>query len=70
MTRARKKVIVYDGNSYVVRSQRTEVPDLAGMDRLTALLWLNRNTYAHGYSRDTNPLRGLGDVVAVTRGVS
>ena len=63
---ARKKpTVAYDGNTYTVRSRRTEIPDLAAMDRMAALVWLNQNTYAKVNHRKPNPLAGLGDVISV-----
>jgi hypothetical protein len=36
------------------------------MDRLGALIWLNRNTYAKGRSNvKPNLLAGLGDVISL-----
>jgi hypothetical protein len=43
-----KRLVTYDGIAYKVRSGKAEIPDLAAMDRMAALIWLNQNTYARG----------------------
>jgi len=55
-----KRVVQFDGTLYRVRSNTVAIPDLTQMERLAALLWLNTNTYARGYSRQSNPLQGYG----------
>ncbi len=40
--------VEYNSKVYKVRSRKTEIPDLAAMDRMGALIWLNRNTYPLG----------------------
>jgi len=40
--------VEYNGRTYKVRSRKTEIPDLASMDRTAALMWLLRNTYPKG----------------------
>lgn len=57
--------VEYEGKSYKVRSRKTAIPDLAAMHRIEALIWLNRNTTARGYSRATDPLAGYGGVIKV-----
>jgi hypothetical protein len=61
-----KPIIEYDGQTYKVRSALTPIPDLAEMERIEALIWLNRNTYAKGRSNQKpNLLAGLGDAISV-----
>jgi len=61
-----KPTVEYDGQAYKVRSRATEIPDLAAMDRLGVLIWLNRNTYAKGRSNvKPNLLAGLGDAISL-----
>lgn len=59
-------IVDYDGQTYRLLSRQTPIPDLADMDRITALVWLLRNTRAKGYSRATNPLQGYGGSVNAT----
>lgn len=62
-----KRAVTYDGNTYKVKSDKIEIPDLTAMDRIAALMWLNRHTYARGYSRvRPDPLAGLGGAISVT----
>jgi hypothetical protein len=60
--------VTYDGVTYKVRSRKTEIPDLDAMDRLGALMWLNRNTFARGVGIRTtpNPLQGMGGAISLT----
>jgi hypothetical protein len=60
----RKRTVTYDGNTYSVRSDRIDVPDLDTMTRTAALQWLCRHTYARGHSRP-RPLAGLGGAITV-----
>jgi len=64
MATKRKRMVEFDGCVYSVRSDKIEIPNLAAMDRISALLWLCKHTYARGYSRG-NPLAGLGGAIAV-----
>lgn len=57
--------VEFDGTVSVLRSRKTVIPDLSAMPRIEALQWLIRYTYPRGYSRVTNPLRGLAGVVSV-----
>lgn len=61
--RAITRTVTYGESTYKVRG-RVEVPDLNTMDRLAALIWLNRHTYARGYSK-SNPLAGIGAAITV-----
>ena len=54
-----KPTVTFEGNTYKLRSGKTEVPDLASMSHLSALIWINRNTTARGYSKTPNPLIGM-----------
>jgi len=56
--------IEWNGLLYSLKSHKTPVPDLKSMDRMSAILWLNRNTRASGYSK-ANPLAGLGGIIKV-----
>lgn len=58
--------VTYDNRTYKVRSRKTGIPDLQSMDRMAALIWLNRNTYPTGAGTRTrpNPLAGLGDAIS------
>lgn len=40
--------VEYNGKVYKVRSRKTEIPDLAAMDSIPALMWLLRNTTPKG----------------------
>lgn len=42
--------VTYGDTVYKLRSRKTDVPDLSAMDRMSALVWLNRNTYPQGTS--------------------
>lgn len=62
--RGPKRTVEFNGRTYSVRSDSIEIPDLAGMERLAALMWLNANTYASGYSVPKVNLRGLGSLLS------
>jgi hypothetical protein len=62
-----RPTVTYDGNTYCLRSSRTEIPDLDSMERMAALIWLNRNTVARGYSRPRPNLRGYADAGRVVK---
>jgi hypothetical protein len=57
--RGPKPVVTYDGKSYTARSYNVEIPDLAAMDRMAALIWLNANTTPKGYGRGKVNLSGI-----------
>lgn len=40
--------VKYNGKVYKLRSRKTEIPDLAAMDSVPALMWLLRNTAPKG----------------------
>lgn len=61
-----KPRVNFDGKEFIVRSSKLAIPDLANMNRFDALQWLCRHTYACGYSRNTNPLAGIGDAIKVS----
>lgn len=64
MKRGPKPTVEYDGRVYACRRYTVEIPDLASMSRIAALMWLNRETVARGYSRrPANPLAGLGEAI-------
>ena len=56
--------VTFDGRTMKVRSRSTEIPDLAAMPRMEAIVWLLRHTYPAGYSKP-NPLAGMGSVISV-----
>lgn len=60
----RKREVEWNGRFYKVKSSKIVIPDLSKMERFAALLWLNANTYARGYSRP-NPLAGLAGAVTI-----
>lgn len=57
--------VTYRGKSYKLRSRKTEVPDLESMVGVEALIWLNRNTTAKGYSKAPDPLTGIGNAINI-----
>lgn len=57
--------VTYEGKTYKLRSRKTEVPDLEAMNEFAALIWLNRNTTARGYSKAANPLAGMGGAISL-----
>lgn len=66
MARSAKPIVEYDGTVYKVRSANTVIPELLEMDRIEALIWLNRNTYGKGRSNQKpNLLAGLGDAISL-----
>jgi hypothetical protein len=61
-----KRRVEFDGKIYAVKNDKIEIPDLASLDRIAALIWLNQNTYKRGHTtRKPNPLAGLGDAINV-----
>lgn len=60
-----KRTVTYDGQTYKVKSDKIEIPDLDTLPRLEALQWLCQHTYPRGYSKP-NPLAGLGDAISLT----
>lgn len=63
--RGPKPRVTYDGRTYVCKSYRVAVPNLAEMSRFAALIWISNNTYPTGYSRVTNPLAGFAGVITI-----
>jgi hypothetical protein len=61
--RGPKPRITYDGKTYTARRWSVEIPDLAAMDRLAALVWLAQNTTPTGYSRPKPNLPPINLVV-------
>jgi hypothetical protein len=57
--------VIYQGNTYKLRSRKTEVPDLEAMSEFSALIWLIKNTTARGYSKAPDPLKGMGGAIKV-----
>jgi hypothetical protein len=47
-TRGPMPTVEYNGKVYKMRSRKTEIPDLAAMDSIPALMWLLRNTTPKG----------------------
>jgi hypothetical protein len=50
MTYRPKPQVVYDDRIYSCRRYDADIPDLAAMPRLDALVWLNQNTTKRGHS--------------------
>jgi hypothetical protein len=57
--------VTYKGETYKLRSRKTEIPDLENMDSLSAFVWINKNTTAKGYSKEPNPLTGMGGAISI-----
>ena len=55
--------ITYNGMTYKLRSRNIEIPDIEHMDEFKALIWINMNTTARGYSKASNPLTGMAGAV-------
>ncbi len=51
--------VTYNGQTYKVRSRKTDIPDLDAMSGTAAAMWLIRNTYPRGYSQPRPNLAGL-----------
>lgn len=58
-----RREVEFGGRYYKVKSNSVEVPNLAGLPRIDALLWLNEFTYARGFSRP-NPLAGFAGAIS------
>lgn len=58
--------VCFEGRTYKLRSRNTVVPDFSAMDRLSILVWINRNTTKKGYSKAPDPLIGLGNAITIT----
>ena len=43
--------VTFNDRTYKVRSRKTEIPELAAMDEMAALVWLLRSTYPTGTNR-------------------
>lgn len=46
-----KPMVQFDGKTYALKSEKAIVPDLTGMSRIEALVWLNRNVVRRGYQK-------------------
>lgn len=64
-TRGPMPEVIYGDSVYKLRSRKTVVPDLGAMDRMAALIWLNRNTTRRGYSKAPSPLQGMGGAIGL-----
>ena len=64
----KRRIVEFNGQHYKVRSNKTVVPDLATMDRMAALLWLNANTYPKGYSKAPAQSLAFGGAITITGG--
>lgn len=60
-----RRIVTHKGIAYCVKRSVQVVPDLGSMDPLDAAMWLCRCTYKRGYSRQTNPLAGIGDALTI-----
>ncbi len=61
-----KPTITFNGSIYSLRSRKTEIPDLAAMPRIEALLWLCQNTTSRGYQRAPSLLAGFGGAASIS----
>lgn len=66
MGRQPKREAEYEGRRYKVRSDSVAIPDLTAMPRISALLWLCRETYARGHQKPPNPLIGFGGAIKIS----
>jgi hypothetical protein len=57
--------VTHEGNTYKLKSRKTIIPNFSNMTRFEALIWLNQNTRARGYSKAPNPLIGLGGAIQI-----
>jgi hypothetical protein len=55
--------VAYQGQTYKLKSRKTQIPDFESLDRMSVLIWLNRNTTAKGYFKTPNPLIGMGGAI-------
>lgn len=55
--------MTYNGSTYKLRSNKIEVPELELMDSLAALVWINQNTIARGYTKKEDIRIGGFDLV-------
>lgn len=51
ITKQPMPTVSFDGKEYSLKSRNINVPALAGMDRIGALLWLNQNTVRRGFQK-------------------
>jgi hypothetical protein len=58
-------MVVFENNTYKLRSRKIIMPDFKTMTHLEALIWLNKNTTAKGYCKTTNPLVGMGGAISI-----
>lgn len=57
--------VTVDGNTYKLKSRKTEIPDFLAMTSMEVSLWLLRNTTPKGYFKAPNPLSGMGGIYKV-----
>lgn len=57
--------VTFEGETYKLRSRKTQIPDFGSMDRMSIRLWLLKNTTPKGYQKEPNPLIGLGGIVSL-----
>jgi len=57
--------VEYDGKIYKLKSRKIDIPNFSSMDSLHVRVWLLKNTTPRGYSKKTNPLAGMGDVINI-----
>lgn len=43
--------VAYKGDTYKVKKNVTEIPNLDSLDSISARIWINQNTYRRGYSK-------------------
>ena len=51
--------IEFQGRIYKLRKRKVEVPDLATMSELEALIWINQNTIPRGYQKEKPRIGGV-----------
>lgn len=58
-----KPTVTYNGSTYKLKSNKIEIPDLQLMSNLAALVWINQNTIARGYTKKEDIRIGGFDLV-------
>lgn len=51
--------VEYQGQIYKLRKRKVDVPDLAAMSGLEALIWINKNTIPRGYQKEKPRIGGI-----------
>ena len=61
----KRRTIEFNNQIYKLRSNKTAVPNLAGMSGIEASLWLIANTYPKGYSKAPAQSLAFGDAITI-----